>query len=196
MDKNPPQDTGKKKKLFEAAARLFAEKGFEKTTVDEITEAAAVAKGTVYYYFKGKEDIFLFLIDEAMAILKQRLNRALAGIEEETPAILEKLVQVHLAFFTDYWDVCRVILAEAWGSLDRQQRLQELLTEYYALIGGYFLRGMEEGAIRRQDPEVLAVAFFGMTAVTALHFLGKPTPVDWNDIENRLCALFFGGAKP
>jgi len=192
MNKNQPKDMDKKRRLFEAAARLFAEKGFEKTTVDEIAEAAEVAKGTVYYHFKGKEELFLFLVEEGMAILMRRIAATLKN-GMDCRVSLKKLIQVQLEFFAEYWDVCRIVLAEAWGTSTRQEKLQELLNEYYAIVGRIMEQGIRERVIRPQDKEVLCTALFGMTVLVALHFLQKSGPVDWARIEEQLETLFFRG---
>ena len=52
-----------KRKIFETSMKLFAEKGYEATSIEEITATVGVAKGTLYYHFSSKEEIFNFLID-------------------------------------------------------------------------------------------------------------------------------------
>ena len=101
MNKNVSKDIDKKRKVFEAATRLFAQKGFDKTTVDEIAESAQVAKGTVYYYFKGKEEIFLFLVEEGIEILKTRITDALRDNQDDTRRALQQLFVVQLGFYTN-----------------------------------------------------------------------------------------------
>ena len=51
-----------KRKIFETAMQLFADKGYEATSIEEITATVGVAKGTLYYHFSSKEEIFNFLI--------------------------------------------------------------------------------------------------------------------------------------
>ena len=51
-----------KRKIFETSMRLFAEKGYDATSIEDITETVGVAKGTLYYHFTSKEEIFDFLI--------------------------------------------------------------------------------------------------------------------------------------
>ena len=52
-----------KRKIFETSMKLFAEKGYDATSIEEITATVGVAKGTLYYHFSSKEEIFNFLID-------------------------------------------------------------------------------------------------------------------------------------
>ena len=55
-----------KRKIFETSMKLFAEKGYDATSIEEITATVGVAKGTLYYHFASKEEIFNFLIEEGI----------------------------------------------------------------------------------------------------------------------------------
>ncbi len=65
-------------RIFFAAARLFAVKGYNGTAVREIVKDAGVTKPTLYYYFSNKEDLFVKLIDMALATFAELLHRSLA----------------------------------------------------------------------------------------------------------------------
>ena len=53
-----------KRKIFETSMKLFAEKGYDATSIEEITATVGVAKGTLYYHFSSKEEIFNFLVEK------------------------------------------------------------------------------------------------------------------------------------
>ena len=59
-----------KRKIFETSMQLFAEKGYDATSVEEITATVGVAKGTLYYHFSSKEEIFKFLVEEGVKLIK------------------------------------------------------------------------------------------------------------------------------
>ena len=63
-----------KRKIFEASMKLFAEKGYDATSVEEITATVGVAKGTLYYHFSSKEEIFNFLVDEGIKLLLNNIE--------------------------------------------------------------------------------------------------------------------------
>ena len=58
-----------KRKIFETSLKLFSEKGYDATSIEEITAIVGVAKGTLYYHFNSKEEIFNFLVEEGMKLL-------------------------------------------------------------------------------------------------------------------------------
>ena len=63
-----------KRKIFETSMKLFAEKGYEATSIEEITATVGVAKGTLYYHFSSKEEIFNFLIEEGIKLLQNSIE--------------------------------------------------------------------------------------------------------------------------
>src|SRR5699024_3184512 len=63
-----------KRKIFETSMKLFADKGYDATSIEEITATVGVAKGTLYYHFSSKEEIFNFLVDEGMKLLKNSIT--------------------------------------------------------------------------------------------------------------------------
>ena len=60
-----------KRKIFETSMKLFAEKGYDATSIEEITATVGVAKGTLYYHFASKEEIFNFLIEEGIKLASE-----------------------------------------------------------------------------------------------------------------------------
>ena len=63
-----------KRKIFETSMKLFAEKGYDATSIEDITATVGVAKGTLYYHFSSKEEIFEFLIGEGVKLLKNSIE--------------------------------------------------------------------------------------------------------------------------
>ena len=63
-----------KRKIFETSMELFAKKGYDATSVEEITSVVGVAKGTLYYHFSSKEEIFNFLVEEGIKLLKNSIE--------------------------------------------------------------------------------------------------------------------------
>jgi AcrR family transcriptional regulator len=76
-----------KEKILAVAARMFGKYGFQKTTVDEIARNAHKAKGSVYYYFKSKEDLFLAVVLQEIQVLKTGLTRVIVDSQDATGMI-------------------------------------------------------------------------------------------------------------
>jgi AcrR family transcriptional regulator len=76
-----------REKILSVAAKMFGKYGFQKTTVDEIARTAHKAKGSVYYYFKSKEELFLAVVTKEIAVLKTGLTRIIVENQEATGMI-------------------------------------------------------------------------------------------------------------
>lgn len=76
-----------KEKILTVAARMFGKYGFQKTTVDEIARTAHKAKGSVYYYYKSKEDLFLAVVTQEINVLKSGLTRVIVDSQDATGMI-------------------------------------------------------------------------------------------------------------
>ena len=71
-----------KRKIFETSMKLFAEKGYDATSIEEITSVVGVAKGTLYYHFSSKEEIFEFLVEEGVKLLKNSIEIKTEGLDK------------------------------------------------------------------------------------------------------------------
>jgi len=76
-----------REKIMAVAAKMFGKYGFQKTTVDEIARAAHKAKGSVYYYFKSKEELFLAVVTQEINVLKTGLTRIIVDNQDATGMI-------------------------------------------------------------------------------------------------------------
>jgi AcrR family transcriptional regulator len=104
-----------RQKLYEAAVTLIAEQGFSATTVDEIAERAGVAKGTVYYNFKSKADLFEELLRHGVRLLTASLQAAADATEERGGSRVEALdgmIRAGLGFIDRYPAFTQLYVAE------------------------------------------------------------------------------------
>src|SRR6266404_194324 len=97
--------------ILEAARRIFAKKGFHDATVDDIANAAGVAKGTVYLYYRSKREVYFaalkFGIEQMYAALTQELKRV-----STTEDKLRALIGVKLAYFDENRDFFKIYYSE------------------------------------------------------------------------------------
>jgi len=92
-----------RQKLLDAASSLFAEKGLDLTTIDDITERADVGKGTFYYHFKNKEGLIKLLINNVLGELREAINKKAEGITD-LAELMDTLIGVHIEFFSTRWE--------------------------------------------------------------------------------------------
>lgn len=102
MEANRAQNRGRKTKrrIKKAALGIFSQKTVDSTTVEEITERAEVAKGTLYNYFADKDQVVIELVDDALSNL---INRIREGTKDSSnfKEALENIISAHLGFFEE-----------------------------------------------------------------------------------------------
>lgn len=128
-------------KVLDAAATLAAVHGVSATTVDEIAATAGVAKGSVYYSFESKEQVFETLIEESVARLAARLHGALADVREEEPRPTARAVaRAFLRGVDEHPERTKVVFAELFRT-DRIWR--ETIERHRALVLDGFVQALE-----------------------------------------------------
>ncbi|TGE31422.1 TetR/AcrR family transcriptional regulator [Desulfosporosinus sp. Sb-LF] len=167
----------KEKAIFQAAMQIFAAEGFERATMDHIAQQAKVAKGTLFYRYKSKEDLFVSMIQSAV---NQFLDTARAAITEikEPIARLKKTIEIQTQLSFEYPEFAKLLLSEVWGKQDRQREFRAVLQTYLTFLEEIIHTGIDAGEIRPTDPTLLASSIFGMTAAASLHILLSEKPVD------------------
>lgn len=150
-----------KRNIFDTAMKLFAEKGYSETSVEEITAVTGIAKGTLYYHFAKKEDILYFLIDEGMKLLKNSIE---IKTNRETTAIgkLRAIVLIQIKTTIKYEQLVTLILSQMWGKRERNIRCQQCIFEYINIIKELVDEGIKNGELREGNSETIATSIFGV----------------------------------
>src|ERR1039457_5995958 len=155
-------DPEKRRRILEAAVRTFGRRGFHEARIAEIAAAAKVAEGTVYLYFRNKEDLLGVVFDESMDGVLEK-GRALARSKAPAGERLTALVDLHLQFIGSDRDLASVFQIELRRSARLVERFsRSKLVEYFRLLGDVLRAGIGSGEVRRRLTPRLAVAvFFG-----------------------------------
>src|SRR5205814_10211138 len=102
------RDPDKPQQIIDAAVRVFARNGFYNSRVSDIAREAGIASGTIYLYFKTKDEILVTLFREKMAGFVSAVRKAIAD-EPDGPAKLRRLVRMHLETLEAHADMAEVV---------------------------------------------------------------------------------------
>lgn len=102
----------KRKKIFDAALRVFAQKGYHNATIDEIAALSGVGKGSVYRYFKSKEDLLTQLLNEHYENIVGRISRIFSR-EHDLLKQIREMIEVWVRFIEEHYIVYQLIQSEA-----------------------------------------------------------------------------------
>ena len=156
-----------KKAIFNAAIKVFSIEGYDSATVEEIASEAGVAKGTLYYNFQGKEEIFKFVIDEGMKLIKNEVLDAIKDIDDP----LEKLkisAKVQLRYVYNNKEFFRVVMSQIWGDKNRHQEMRQEIRRLVN-INSNRINDMTKGKADKDVLEVLGCCFIGVLFSSALY---------------------------
>jgi AcrR family transcriptional regulator len=183
-----------RQKLFVAAQQLIAEQGFSATSVDEIAERAGVAKGTVYYNFKNKNELFEELLRHGVGLLNASLREAGAGREGAPIDQLDAMIRAGLAFIEQYRAFSRLLLSELWRTNRAWQSTLTLLREEaVSVVRGALDDAVAAGELREDlDTGLVAAAVFGMVLVVAVDWLTFQPERSLDDVHAVLSTMVRG----
>jgi TetR/AcrR family transcriptional regulator, fatty acid metabolism regulator protein len=188
------RDPGKPQQIIDAAIRVFARTGFYNSRVSDIAREAGIASGTIYLYFKTKDEILVTLFRDKMAEWVEFVRGAIAS-EPDPVAKLRRLVALHFSVLEANPDLAEVVQVELrQGQKFFRGASAHEVSAYFTLIGGVLEEGIANGQIRRDVPVKLAtkMLFGAMDQVATSWVLGKRA-YRLSDAAEPVAAIFLKG---
>jgi len=193
-----PRTGDKRVRILDAAVRVFAKKGFHATRVSEVAKAAGVADGTIYLYFKSKDELLVSLFED-------RVERLLAFLDSELPRLatssekLRRIIVLQLGLLEGERDLAEVVTV-----IIRQST--KLMKEYAApkfaayldAIARVIAEGQAAGELRADvAPHLAARAIFGaLDGIAMTWALGKADRGGLVRASQQLAELVLRGLTP
>jgi AcrR family transcriptional regulator len=171
--------------IARSAARLFAERGYDATSVREIVEAAGVAKPTLYYYFRSKEGLAQALMTVPLTGLVASL-RQLVTNESDAIRCMQHVLEAHYAFCREDPDRARFIYSLLFGPLRSEVagELEPFKAELLGWTEASVRRLAEAGILARDRVDACCTALRGLIVISTLDFLFGDKPLG-QDLANR-----------
>jgi TetR/AcrR family transcriptional regulator, fatty acid metabolism regulator protein len=169
------RDPEKPQQIIDAAIRVFARTGYYNSRVSDIAREAGMAAGTIYLYFKTKDDILVTLFREKMAQFVAASRKAVAE-EPDAVAKLRRLIQLHFEMLEEHPELAEVMQVEQrQGQKFFRGASAHEISSYFTLIGSVLEEGVAQGQLRRNLPvKVATKALFGaMDQMATSWVLGK-----------------------
>lgn len=162
----------KRSLITEAAVEVFAEKGFRQARVSDIAKKAGVADGTIYLYFKNKEDILLSIFEEKMDILLAGLGTQLQGVTDPEEQI-RRFSRFHFDQVRTNRAAAEVLQVELrLSNKFLKEYRPEKLWAYLGVFAQIVREGQDRGQFRRDiDPFVAMWSFFGALDELAMQWV-------------------------
>ncbi len=182
---NPDPTHETRTRILEAAVKVFATKGYHDTKVDDIVNEASSSKGSFYFYFPSKQDIFLALSDTFADLLESKITQAM---EKEAHGMQQMDAALHasLGLFSQYRGLAKIALVQAVGlGAVFEERRRAINNRLTTLIQTRLERAAADGSIPPLQAEITARAWVGALNEVVIHWIYTGTP----PLEDSLPAL-------
>ncbi len=192
-----PAVSGKREAILRAAIAVFARKGFFNSKVADIAGEAGVADGTVYLYFKGKDDILHSIFDRAMAEFIAEGRHEIDKIDAPD-AKLARIAELHLDRLGSDRDLAVVFQVELRGSTKFMQEFSAAgFREYLDIICATIAEGQRRRVFRSDvKPIVAAKIFYGAIDEMVTNWVLSERHYPLTPMAGEVVKLLFDGMRP
>ena len=159
------------------------------TSIEEITATVGVAKGTLYYHFSSKEEIFNFLVEEGIKLLQNSVDIKTAKYDNYIDKI-KAIILIQIKIVIKYEDLITILLSQFWGNEARHQKCRKHILEYISQIENIVKEGMEKGQIKKGNPEAIASEIYSLICSSLVYKMRKEENIDimklFKEFENTV----------
>ena len=190
MTQTSRRTNDKRERILTAAVKVFARSGFYNAKVSEVASEAGVADGTIYLYFKNKDDLLISAFEDRMQMLNNRLRQELTQSSGTAVDKLRRCMELHLLIAIEAPDLAEFITVELrQSSKFIKEYDNRKFGEYLGIVVDVIEQGRVEGTIRDDvDPWVVTRALFGALDEMLLSLVLRPT-VDEDLVAIRVAQL-------
>lgn len=191
---NPVKEI-REKQIKEAALRLFSEKGFHNTTITQISEAAELGKGTIYWYWKSKEELAFSLVEDML----KDFVRLIEGARDGDGAARERFERMVAEVAELYYRETEYLRLLWKFRVDRSYIFSE---DYTGKVASYYVRmrkaledmleqGIREGEFRKMDTRRMAFILLGIAEGLELEWLENEEELSMREALVEIMGIVF-----
>jgi TetR/AcrR family transcriptional regulator, fatty acid metabolism regulator protein len=188
----------RRNQILDAAAKVFAEKGFHRATTKAIAQVAGVSEGTIYNYFANKGDLVIGIITR-LARFDQLDSEFARAFQSDARGLLTAIFRDRTGRIDQNIEMVRAVLPEILISPELRERFyQQFVLPIAEFIEKNVQARVEMGYLQAANVPLTVRAVQGMfVGLLILRILGdKPLQAGWNDMPEVVMALIFDGLRP
>jgi TetR/AcrR family transcriptional regulator, fatty acid metabolism regulator protein len=192
----PRKEHDKRTEILQAAIRIFARSGFFNSRVSDVAKHAGVADGTIYLYFRNKDDLLISLFDQTMGEFVDRATTALSGLKDPVDK-LRRLAALHLEGLGRNRDLAVVFQIELRHSSKFMTRFSTTrLADYFDLIRCVIREGQAKQRFRKElNEKIITKCFFGALDEMATNWILSKRRYDLPALSDVVVDLFVRGME-
>jgi len=184
----------RRSQILEAALRCFAHQGYYQTTMDDIVKESGLSKGTLYWYYASKKEIFLSVMENWLGEWEKSLQGSFSP--QDPPAEkLRKLNQVMIRSGLELRDLLPVVM-EFWSHATQDETIKAMFRamfeEYGSFISGIIQEGISRGEFREANVHHLASILVAAYDGLLFQWMLNPEIFPWPETATTLIETFLG----
>lgn len=173
-----------RERLLESGKRLFSQKGYYATSVEDIVESAGFSKGTFYFYFKSKEELFKSLVEEMHLNIVKRLE---GFLERELP-LEDALIEHAEVFLEDIYQnrhIAQIFLFQLLGTSEEFRELYYTKVAHWReLLARTVGRAVQRGEITYKNAENIVNLYAGFLRMLVLEYVFREREPDLERVKS------------
>lgn len=184
-------------RIIHAAIRVFAKKGFFYAKVSDVAREADVADGTIYLYFKNKDDLLVSIFEHSVDYFIQQARSELAQLSHPE-AKLKKFVELYLAPVKSFPELAQVLLVELRSSTKFMKEYKPTkLFEYLDILSEVIIAGQEQGVFSKTlNPQLIRRLIFGSLDEFTLEWvLSRKKRFEIDEAAQQIFQFILSGIK-
>ena len=197
MSRRPDSSEIRRNQILDAATKVFVRLGFQHARMDDIVEESGLSKGTLYWYFKSKEDIINAI---SRRLFTGELEK-LEGLLEAEGTVSERLMQLtnyRVAGLKRMSNLVPIIF-EFYAVAVHQQWVKQFIGEYFkhfrGLLEDLIQQGIDRGEFYPVNAAETAISLASMYEGLTIHWLMEPETVHWDILSENSIPMLLNGLK-
>ena len=190
----------KKTEILKAAFSIFASKGYYKAKMSDIAEEAKIGRGTIYEYFKTKEDLFVNLFLNMMEEVD--INHTSEISTDADPArklelLFERSTDSYKSSETIHLILMEFLSEVRRGKMEEKYNLKfkEMYSRYREKVGAIIKEGIKTGLFKKADPEACAAIIIAVIEGLMFQWMSDPASFDYSKIREAFTTTLIDGLK-
>ena len=196
MTKRKPEEV-RRKEILDAALRCFSSKGYHETRLDDIAKESGLTKGAIYWYFKGKKELFIALIEQHLQEDKNLWKRLLEEYEIGPDFLIRGGLLYLKRHLEDRWlsPFCAEFVAESYREKEIREKIDQLHKEWREIVKEAFDRAMREGKMKDIDSKSLSSSLIAVIEGLMNQYWISGKKIDYEEIWAQFSKALLEGIQ-
>ena len=183
----------KQRQIINTAIDIFAEKGFQQTTMQEIAETAGVGKGTIYRFYASKEDLLSSLVEFAIQDVSEEIRRAIKAVKQPIQK-LKTIIDVEFNYYDTHRNLAKFLVREVLGyGRTIEEHIKRIHSTRSAIVEPVVKEGIVAGDFKPVNPATLAASIEGMILSTVIFWFLLEQTHSREEIQHDIYTTIFDG---